>query len=90
MDNYNPILSNWLMLKEGLGKINDKSSYPQIFLINNKSIADKVQIAEGFNNLFSNVGIQTCHNLPKSSKCFFSYMPQPQTPIPPFIMLFIF
>jgi len=30
------------ILKEALEKINDKSSYPETFSINNKSIADKV------------------------------------------------
>ena len=63
------------ILKEALGKINDKSSYPQILSITNKSIPDKVQIAEGFktNSLISS------HNVPMSSKCFSSYIRQPQT-----------
>ena len=78
-ENTNNSNECWSIFKEGLGTINDKSSYPQTFSINNKSITDKVQIAEGFNNLFPNIGIQRSHNVPTSSRCFSSYMPQLQT-----------
>jgi len=76
-ENKNNSKKCWSILKQALVKINDKSSYPQTFSINNTSIADKAQIAEGFNHFFSNIGIQTSHNVPKSSKCFSSFMPQP-------------
>ena len=36
-----------------------------------------MQIAEGFNNLFSKIGLQTSQNVPTSNKCFSSFMPQP-------------
>jgi hypothetical protein len=75
-ENKNNSKKCWSILKQAIGKMNDKSSYPQTFSINNTLIADKGQIAEGFNNFFSNIGIQTSHNVPKSSKCFSSYMPQ--------------
>ena len=69
---------SWSILKTALGKIGDKFSYPQTFSIDNKSIAAKVQMAEGFNNGFSviseywrvttcrnqvNATLHTCHNL---------------------------
>ncbi len=60
-----------------IGKMNDKSSYPQTFYINNTPLTDKVQIAEGFNNYFSNIGLLTSRNVPISNKCFTSFMPQP-------------
>lgn len=76
-ENKNNSKKCWSILKQALGKLNDKSSYPQAFSINNTSIVDKVQIAEGFNNFFSNIGLQTSHNVPTSNKCFSSFMPQP-------------
>ena len=36
-----------------------------------------MQIAEGFNNFFSKIGLQTSQNVPTSNKCFSSFMPQP-------------
>ena len=66
----------WSILKQALGKLNDKSTYPQTFSINNTPISDKVEIAEGFNNFFSNIGIQTSHNVPASNKSFSSFMPK--------------
>ncbi len=50
---------------------------PQTFYINNTPLTDKVQIAEGFNNYFSNIGLLTSRNVPISNKCFTSFMPQP-------------
>ena len=67
----------WSILKQAIGKINDKSSYPQTFMINNSKISDKGEISEGFNNFFSSIGLQTSHNVPSSKKCFSSYMPKP-------------
>ena len=67
----------WSILKPAIGKINDKSSYPQTFMINNSKISDKGEISEGFNNFFSSIGLQTSHNVPSSKKCFSSYMPKP-------------
>ena len=57
--------------------MNDKSSYPQSFLINNTMKSDKLEIAEGFNQYFAGIGAQTSHNVPPSHKPFSSYMPNP-------------
>ena len=58
-----------------MGKLNNKTSFPQTFLINGTLITDKCQIAEGFNNQFSKIGIQTNQNVPQSNKHFTEYMP---------------
>ncbi len=69
----------WSILKQAIGKINDKSSYPQTFNINNKPISDKSTVAEGFNNFFSKIGVQTSHNVPPANRSYSSYMPPSQT-----------
>ena len=53
------------------------SSYPNSFTINNVSITDKQEAAEGFNNFFSKIGVMTSHNVPNSNKTFSSYMSNP-------------
>ncbi len=65
----------WSILKQAIGKMNDKSSYPQSFLINNSMKSDKIEIAEGFNKFFANIGTQTSHNVPPSNTSFSSFMP---------------
>ena len=67
----------WSILQHAIGKINDISSYPQTFMMNNSKISDKGEITEGFKNLFSSIRLQTSHNVPSSKKCFSSYMPKP-------------
>ena len=47
------IKKSWSILKQAIGKLNDKSSYPNSFTINNLSITDKQEAAEGFNHFFS-------------------------------------
>ena len=53
------------MLRKAMGKFNNKTSFSQTFLINGTLITDKCQIAEGFNNYFSKIGIQTDQNVPQ-------------------------
>ena len=71
------IKKTWSILKQAIGKTNDKSGYPNSFTINNSTVTDKKNAAEGFNNFFSKIGLQTNHSVPKSNKCFTSYMPAP-------------
>ena len=42
----------WSILKQAIGKSNDKSSFPQSFKIDNINITDRSKIAESFNNFF--------------------------------------
>ncbi len=65
----------WAILKQAIGKMHDKSSYPQSFIVNNTLKRDKLEIAEGFNNFFANIGMQTSQNVPQSNTIFSSYMP---------------
>ena len=50
-----------------LQNMNDKSSLPDSFIMNNQTDTDKAEIAVVFNNLFSKIGLYTvirCHNVP--------------------------
>ena len=67
----------WSILKYAIGKINDKSSYPQNFYINNSKISDKVKYQMASISFSQNIGMQTSHNVPSSNKSFSSYMPKP-------------
>jgi len=76
-ENRQNIKKTWSILKQALGKCNDKSNYPNIFKINNDTVTDRYKAAKGFNDFFSNVGHQTSHNVPKTDKSFSSFMPPP-------------
>ena len=71
------IKKTWSILKQAIGKLNDKSSYPNSFIINNVSITDKQEAAEGFNNFFSKIGVMTSQSIPNSNKKISSYMSNP-------------
>ena len=70
------IKNTWSILKQAIGKTNDKSGFPNSFNINNKLVTDKQHVAESFNNFFSKIGLETSHNVPNSNKSFSSYMPK--------------
>ena len=76
-ENRSDIKKTWSILKRALGKVSDKSCYPNAFIINNMPVIDKPKAAEAFNHFFSNIGLQTSLNVPKSNKHFSSYMPPP-------------
>ena len=65
----------WSILKEVIGKKNDKSAFPQTFYINNKSVVDTSEIAEGFNNYFSQIGLETGRNVPSTKKKYSDFLP---------------
>ena len=65
------------ILRQAIGKLNNKSSFPLTLLINDIPITDKLQAAEGFSSYFSKIGIHTSHNVPPSNKRFREYMPPP-------------
>ena len=77
LENQHNIRKTWSILKEAIGKHNNKTSFPQTFVINEIEVSDKNQIAEGFNNYFSKIGIQTNRNVPQSNRHFSEYMPSP-------------
>ena len=38
----------WQILNKALGKLNDKSSFPQNFVLSHKNVDNKTEIANGF------------------------------------------
>jgi len=66
----------WKILKQAIGKENNKSNFPRSFLVDNKTESDEDAIANGFNNFFANIGYNISHNVPTSSKSFDKYLPQ--------------
>ena len=65
------------ILTKTIGKLNDKSTFPNSFLINNEQTSDKPKIAEGFNKYFSNIGHKTSQNVPPSTHTFMLYILEP-------------
>ena len=49
-ENKHNIKKTWTILRQAIGKLNNKSSFPLTFLINDIGITDKFQVAEGFNS----------------------------------------
>ena len=49
----------WSILREVIGKKNDKSSFPQEFNIDNEIVTNRANIAESFNTYFSTIGSKT-------------------------------
>lgn len=75
--NKHNIKKSWSILKLAIGKRNDKSSFPHEFLLNNLPVSDKSIIANSFNQYFSNIGPETCKNVPASQNKFTDYVPPP-------------
>jgi len=74
-ENKHDVKKTWTILRQAIGKINNKSNYPDTFMIHDTPVSDKLQVAESFNIFFSKIGIKTSHNVPHSNKCFSEYMP---------------
>ena len=73
--NKNNMKNTWSVLKQAMGKQNNKSNLPQTFKINNKSISGETEITNSFNKYFSKIGKTTSENVPKTQK---HYLKTPQ------------
>ena len=56
----------WTVLKEAIGKQNDKTSIPLTFNIDNKLVSNKREIVNSFNTYFSKIRLSTSENVPRS------------------------
>ena len=65
----------WKILKQAIGKVNNKANLPRSFLVDNETVSDEDAIAKGFNNFFANIGLNISHNVPASRKSFDKYLP---------------
>jgi hypothetical protein len=71
------IKKTWSTLNKIIGNKNNKSGFPNNFVINNTQVGDRQEIAEAFNIFFSKIGLQTGLNVPKVNTSFKSFMPKP-------------
>jgi hypothetical protein len=66
----------WKILKQAIGKVNNKANLPRSFLVDNKTVTDEDAIAKSFNNFFSNIGFNISHNVPVFRKSYDTYLPR--------------
>ena len=67
----------WSTINKVLGKEKSKDSLPSFFKSNGNIISGNFEIANGFNDFFSNIGPQLADKIPTSSKHFLDFMPLP-------------
>ena len=60
----------WTILNQAICKQCNKVNFTSTSTINNKQVSTKSEIAELFNNHFSNIGITTSKNIPKSKQYY--------------------
>jgi len=69
------IKKTWQVIKEITGKFKIKNdNLPRHIVVNNQNIYDKKQIANHFNNFFTNIGPNLASKIPAASKCFKIYL----------------
>ena len=69
------VKETWKILNEVINKRKNKPTYQEYFIKNNKRISKKEDIANGFNNFFTNV-IPLAKNipLPKNNTTIYDYL----------------
>ncbi len=75
--NQNNMNKMCIVLKQAIGKRNDKSNLPKTFKIDNTNTSDETEIANGFNKHFSKIGESTAKNVPKTKTKFSDYLKTP-------------
>ena len=65
----------WTVLKQAIGKGNNKSNFPHSFNIENSTVSNKTEVADAFNKFFVNIGLNLSLNVPTSNRLYDTYMP---------------
>ena len=70
------VKETWKILNEIINNGKNKPTHPEYFIKNNKGISKKEDIANGFNNFFTNVGPNLAKNipLPKNDTTIYDYL----------------
>ena len=70
------VKETWKILNNAINKSYNKPTYPKCFIKNNKLISNKKNIANGFNNFFTNVGPNLAKNisLPENDATLYDYL----------------
>ena len=64
----------WQTIREVLGTFKDKSHIPDFFIENQEVIQGDINIAEGFNKFFSEIGSKLSSEIPSHNGSFHSYL----------------
>ena len=75
--NKNNLSKSWKIIKEVINKNKKCSLLPEKFLINNKEINNKQEIADAFNKYYVNIGPNLCKNNNDASISPMQYMNEP-------------
>ena len=67
----------WQTINEILGRGKNVSDIPKSFVSNEKILSGSLEIAEGFNDFFINIGPSLAKTIPKSKKHFSEYLNEP-------------
>jgi len=74
----NDIRNTWITIKEIINKTSSKSSFPDSFIFNDVAVSDPQQIADNFNDYFSNIGPNLASKIiPPRNKTFNSFLQNP-------------
>ena len=69
----------WENINDILGRKKGKMDIPKVFNSNGNILSGNFEIAEGFNDFFSNIGPKLAKSIPKSNKLFTDYLDNPTT-----------
>ncbi len=72
--NKNNIKNTWIVIKEAIGKTNNKTGIPSSFMINDKLTSNLNEKADSFNSFFCNIGKSTSENIPETNKSYANYL----------------
>jgi hypothetical protein len=75
--NKNNLKKSWSILNEAIGRKRESKSFPLEFSVNGIMVSNKQDIANHFNEFFSQIGYQTSANVPKVDKNYSDYLPNP-------------
>ena len=67
----------WQTINEILGRGKNMNDIPKRFVSNEKVLSGSLEIAEGFNDFFVNIGPNLAKAIPKSKKHFSEYLSEP-------------
>jgi hypothetical protein len=70
------VRKTWSLLKSAINKKKYTTKLPEFFIDNQHKISHKADIADKFNNYFSNIGLTISESVPPADRHFSSYLPE--------------
>ena len=67
----------WSTINEVLGRVKNVNDIPKRFISNGNVLSGSLEIAEGFNDFFVNIGPNLASEIPNSNKHFTEYLNEP-------------